>query len=1440
MRTYHYRLARISAMVLIAIAFGTAGLKAQDVQKEGFVDLKAQDVQKEGFVDPKTLVDENARQIPSKLIQSEQKLTDVKDRSWVNPGIMVEESVLPEESIRATPQKLTAEDLKITAAKASWADPGLMASSAAISADDAKAYILLMGDRMEYPIVIGTYGAFFSWSNTKNTGSLTNAYTGRPTNDVFYRLTLNCAMEVEIQTCGSGLADTYVTLLNSSGGYMETFDDVQTAGTCSSIRHEYVKRNLSAGTYYLVCEGWSQNGSITTQVAGRPGNTITTAINAGTYGAFFTWSDIQNTGNFTNAYTGRSTSDVFYRFTLNCPMEVEIKTCGSGLADTYITLLNGSGGYLQSFDDAQEAGTCSSRFHENARKTLSAGTYYLVCEGWSQNGSITTQITGRPGNSMATAINAGTVTASSSYTNTQNTGNFTSSYEGRPTGDVFYRFTLTQKMLVTLTHCGSGLDNTCMHLLDASGSLVVSNDDYSGEGACGSSTLQSFIQRELAAGTYYVVSEGYSQNGNIQTGISGAIYGDKRSHPVVAGSFGGNSQYSDTRNTTAFTNAFTIADQGRSTNDVFYRMTLTRKLTVTLTHCGSSIDTYMHLLDASGNLITSNDDYSEDGACGSSTHHSFIQYDLEAGTYYVVSEGFGQNGEIQTNITTHVNEFGYTDSPNPYSSEPEGVGSMAGSFDVSPTGAATFSIPIEVPPGVGGMQPSIAIVYNSQAGNGVAGWGCSMAGISAITRVPKDIYHDYTAKGITHGLADAFVLDGQRLMYDDECGVSEGGVGAVYHPENDPLTKVTIYGTYTSTTTGGILNKITTTIDNRWFQVEREGITRYYGRADNAGTTDSRQEYSYASGSLLFGRQHEHRINAWYLGYVKDVHGNYMVYSYDGKGDAGARYLTGITYGKNTGASSTLQNSVSFEYTATSRQDPITYVVEGIEMNLTRRLSGIACKTGNSVYRTYTLAYNTTGDGSGVKYSRLTSVTVKNGAGEALKPVTLNWSFLPSRTITNSTPTGFPASSNTGNKHYLGADLNGDGISDLVEIDVNKYNTESAATVYRSGYANGQVSFLPSAEIRLPQEFKATSGEAWQSTSGNMIIGNQGAQYVFKPSWEATGSERRFFFTLFNHFGLSTILSNERTLPLKNNSEEPPYVTGDVNNDGNDDFIYLAKEKTDGMYCGKIGRLKNFSSAGNKFIWVAVAVDLANKPEKLFLSDFDGNGMNDLLIFHSSGYTILWNTGNPAQPFADSNRTSGTAITDVKMIRQGDFNGDGLPDFIMNTTGSGFWNFALNRGNGTFTVQPACTLANAYDQKLSDKDDDKFNCLVCDFDNDGKSDVVITKAMYRIIDKLFKTDSEFLNTYTYWMRSTGTGLEEKSSTISNKDYDALSRFIVCSDFNGDGQPELINYGYDLYNGLSTSRIWRAYRNPNFTAASGRVTGIQGMEGTTGIAYGFMT
>src|ERR1700729_2653011 len=62
------------------------------------------------------------------------------------------------------------------------------------------------------------------------------------------------------------------------------------------------------------------------------------------------------------------------------------------------------------------------------------------------------------------------------------------------------------------------------------------------------------------------------------------------------------------------------------------------------------------------------------------------------------------------------------------------VGHTAGSFAVSASGASTYTIPIWAPPGPQGMQPHIALSYNSQAGNGYIGVGWGLSGLSSISR----------------------------------------------------------------------------------------------------------------------------------------------------------------------------------------------------------------------------------------------------------------------------------------------------------------------------------------------------------------------------------------------------------------------------------------------------------------------------------------------------------------------------------------------------------------------------------------------------------------------------------------------------------------------------------------------------------------------------------
>lgn len=121
------------------------------------------------------------------------------------------------------------------------------------------------------------------------------------------------------------------------------------------------------------------------------------------------------------------------------------------------------------------------------------------------------------GANMYNPIVVGTIGAGTNYSNTQYNGNscFGNDY-GQPSYDIYYQFTITSSLQVNISLCGSGFD-TYVWLLDGNGNQIAYNDDYGP--LC--STNESSISQTLGAGTYYVVSEGYSSNvGNIVTQIS--------------------------------------------------------------------------------------------------------------------------------------------------------------------------------------------------------------------------------------------------------------------------------------------------------------------------------------------------------------------------------------------------------------------------------------------------------------------------------------------------------------------------------------------------------------------------------------------------------------------------------------------------------------------------------------------------------------------------------------------------------------------------------------------------------------------------------------------------------------------------------------------------------------------------------------------------------
>lgn len=195
------------------------------------------------------------------------------------------------------------------------------------------------------------------------------------------------------------------------------------------------------------------------------------------------------------------------------------------------------------------------------------------------------------------------------------------------------------------------------------------------------------------------------------------------------------------------------------------------------------------------------------------------------------------------------------------------VGAIGGTVDVTALGGASYSIPIQVPEGIGGIQPNLSVVYNSQSGNGLLGWGWTLGGLSAITRVGQTLYHDNNLKGVDFN-NDRFSLDGQRLMVVN--GLPDGADGAEYRTEIDQMAKIVSYSC--DTTFGPAYFKV-------WYS---NGNIAYYGSKRHS----------------RIGLQQRNDVCIWLLDSVVDRNGNYMSYRYC---RGGANYfLTDIRYTGNS------------------------------------------------------------------------------------------------------------------------------------------------------------------------------------------------------------------------------------------------------------------------------------------------------------------------------------------------------------------------------------------------------------------------------------------------------------------------------------------------------------------------------------------------------------
>lgn len=171
---------------------------------------------------------------------------------------------------------------------------------------------------------------------------------------------------------------------------------------------------------------------------------------------------------------------------------------------------------------------------------------------------------------------------------------------------------------------------------------------------------------------------------------------------------------------------------------------------------------------------------------------------------------------------------------------------LPATVDVTAIGAATYTIPIEVVPGTKGVQPTLSITYNSVSGLGILGARWSMSGISSITRSGQGRRFDGNIKAVLFDTSDRFSLDGKRLL--PMTGTDYNGNGVIYCFEVEDFTRV---------------ERKTENGHQYFMSTQRDGTVVEYGRTADSRFTSSGTD-----------------VLTWMVNKVMDADGNYMKYHY--------------------------------------------------------------------------------------------------------------------------------------------------------------------------------------------------------------------------------------------------------------------------------------------------------------------------------------------------------------------------------------------------------------------------------------------------------------------------------------------------------------------------------------------------------------------------------
>jgi RHS repeat-associated protein len=704
------------------------------------------------------------------------------------------------------------------------------------------------------------------------------------------------------------------------------------------------------------------------------------------------------------------------------------------------------------------------------------------------------------------------------------------------------------------------------------------------------------------------------------------------------------------------------------------------------------------------------------------------------------------------------------------------AGRTVGSFAVSPSGAATYKIPIWAPPGPNGMQPNISLVYDSQVGGGLGrsssavsnstpgrclqmsgvpggrttpvcilpysqasagyGLGWTIQGLSSIYRCNLTFAQDASPAAVQLAISDGYCMDGQRLRLTSG---TYGAAGSTYQTEIANFVVVTAYGS-----AGG-------NGPSYWIAQDRNGRTYTYG---NGGSSQV-----LATGTST--------ASAWMLNEVSDPPGNTMTISYNTAN--GSAVPATISWTPSSHGSSSYNYTMTFAYGTSVPQSSYYGYVAGTAVQNANLLSSITIEYSGTTVKKYVLTYQTSPTTGRDELKQVQECSDSAGSN----------CLLPTVITYQSGTAGVSATATSLNGSFTTFDFNGDGYPDLFYLNGSTYYVAFGSA---SGYGTGVSTGIPST--------------ASQILGGN--LNGQGSQDGFLAAVSGT-----WYYYTWNGSSFT-----QTSTGLAYDSTAVQYLLADVNGDGLPDLVaaYFINDGSGNGYDYKVYVLPN-TGGGSSVSFGSAALAYELGPDALILAaqpvlasntanegfftqaygnlrkfDFNGDGRDDLSMqtitktplncttnctYHINAYEMISGGSASSPSFSPSEIYTATASTAVPVAFI-NFNSDACTDYVIANT---IYVAGCN-GSAPATVAVSKTVIGAMD-----------------WDGDGRTDLMVANG---------STVGVYL--------STGNGVGNLIST--SIPYNSGYKYFTISDPNGDGQDAFgystgTNEYYYPHNGAGT-------------------------------------